>query len=391
MLPWGGKESLVPNFGGPVVPSGDLLQSHPPPPPPGHCTPDSLITGPRGSPARSPTRPKVRVGQKPRPGPQPAPEEAKAAEPCVWGLGASPSPAEVKCTVLPHYRSGLLKLPTGQLYRRVCIASLELPVGRKVSETRPLLSHERSTKQQIRPTELEPRTGGLEAHGLATVTLETNTAVSCAADVRLNQPGRVPGRTLGGPWGRVDPRPEMADTDRKASLEHARGLSSRRDDCATFDLTAASSARPRPQSSPLQTPAPSPLPTGRKKDCTSRSPPPRSCRQLRRRGRGERGGVGWDGERRSSHPGTPELHLRASGPAPGSRLAAPRTLLACGRRASLRFLTSSVIAVPGLGCLHNPPGEGEENCNELRGAVSVPGSLATRRCAFPGVQPPSGA
>lgn len=180
-------------------------------------------------------------------------------------------------------------------------------MGRKVSETRPLLSHERSTKHQILPTELEPGTGGLEAHDLATVTLKTNTDVSCAAELRLTSP--VPGRTLGGRWGRVDPRPEMADTDRKTSLEDARGLSSRRDDCATFDLTAASSARPCPQSSPLQTPAPSPLPTGREKDCTSRSPPPRSCLQLRRRGWG---GVGW---------GAPQLPPRDPG-APAPRLGA---------------------------------------------------------------------
>lgn len=249
-------------------------------------------------------------------------------------------------------------------------------MGRKVSETRPLLSHERSTKHQILPTELEPGTGGLEAHDLATVTLKTNTDVSCAAELRLTS--SVPGRTLGGRWGRVDPWPEMADTDRKTSLEDARGLSSRRDDCAAFDLTAASSARPRPQSSPPQTPAPSRLPTGRKKDCTSRSPPPRSCLQLRRRGWG---GVGWGAPQLP--PRDPERQLRASGPAPGSRLPALRTLLACGRRASLRFLTSSMIAVPGFGCVHNPPGEGEEeNCNELRGTVSVPGSPATRGVRF---------
>ena len=42
-----------------------------------------------------------------------------------------------------------------------------------------------------------------------------------------------------------------------------------------------------------------------------------------------------------------------------------------------------MIAVPGLGCVHNPPGEGEEeNCNELRGTVSVPGSPATRGVRF---------
>lgn len=166
-------------------------------------------------------------------------------------------------------------------------------MGRKVSETRPPL---RVTKGQQSSKfglpELEPWTGGLEAHVLATVTLKTKTAVSHAAELRLTTP--VPGRTLGGPWGRVDPRPEKADTDRKTSLEDARGLSSRRDDCATFDLTAASSTRPARNPAPC---SPCSQPPSYRA-----SPPPRSCRQLRRR---SRCGVGWGGERSSSHPGTP--------------------------------------------------------------------------------------
>lgn len=117
------------------------------------------------------------------------------------------------------------------------------------------------------------------------------------------------------------------------------------------------------QRSRLPTPAPRPLPTGREDDGTGRSGD-RVCRDL--------------GTRR---PG--RLRLRPSGPAPGSRLAAPRRLLPSGSQASRRLRTLSpprFLALAACSALREKEEKGTKmSCR----ALPAPSGLITQRCAFP--------
>lgn len=132
------------------------------------------------------------------------------------------------------------------------------------------------------------------------------------------------------------------------------------------DLRLLRSAPPAVQS-PRKTPAPAAF--LEKRTAQSRSAATRGCLQLRREKWG--GGVG---SAHSSHPGT----RSASSPRASAWVAPPCPAHApsnAERRASLSFSRVPAVAVPGFGCGAQPPGEGEEeNCNELRGTVSIPGS-----------------
>lgn len=90
------------------------------------------------------------------------------------------------------------------------------------------------------------------------------------------------------------------------------------------------------------------------------------------------------GTRGPGDPGTGELHLRASGPAPGSRLAAPRRLLPCGNRRLRGFSGVVRQGSLALAACAAPP-EREERTKMSCGALPAPSSLIQQRCVISGV------